>query len=272
MSSSNAPQITIRMTVDQLTVITAATRRDLGQLAARDVADRLAAAIEARGTANLVVATGNSQLDFIVALVEIMPDWSKINVFHQDEYVGISAQHSASFRRWTADYVLDHVTPLGWYPINGDDAQGPAAEAARYAELLAQMRPDVTVIGIGENSHIAFNDPPADTTTTALVHVVRLDEVCRRQQVGEGHFPTVDDVPREAISLTIAGLLWSHHLVAVVPEFRKALAVRCALEAPISPRCPASLLRTTDRVTVYLDAESSSLLDPQFEGSSRAAG
>jgi glucosamine-6-phosphate deaminase len=247
--------------VNSLSVARYSSAAELGRAAAELVAGLVEEAVEARGEANLVLATGVSQQHFIAALLPAIQDWSTVNVFHQDEYVGMSSGHSASFRRWVADKVLANVEPKSWHPLNGD-ADSVPGEVADYDKALRMLRPDVCVIGIGENGHIAFNDPPADVTTTDLVHVVALDEACRQQQVNEGHFPTIADVPTSAISLTIAGILAARRVVAVVPEQRKALAVRCALQSPISPLCPASLLRTAAHATLFLDADSARLLDP----------
>lgn len=244
----------------------------LADAAARRVAERLADAVSRRGSANLVLATGPSQAAFVDALVPSVPDWSAVRLFHQDEYVGMSADHPASFRRWVRGRVLSRATPRSWHPLEGDASDGPAAEAARYTRLLESHRPDVCVVGFGENGHIAFNDPPADLDTVALTHVVTLEEACRRQQVGEGHFATLDQVPREAISLTVAGILAARAVVAVVPESRKALAVRCALQSPVSALCPATVLRTVGHAELFLDAASAALLDQDAGEPVDAAG
>lgn len=247
--------------MDKLSVDQYPTAAELGSAAAALVSSLVDEAVRARGEANLVLATGLSQEHFVAALLPAVRDWSKVNVFHQDEYVGMSAEHSASFRKWLSDKVIAHVEPKSWHPLDGD-AESLPDEVARYDRTLRELRPDVCVVGIGENGHIAFNDPPADVATTDWVHVVDLDEACRRQQVNEGHFATMADVPASAISLTVAGILAARRVVAVVPEQRKALAVRCALESPISPLCPASLLRTAEHATLLLDADSARLLDP----------
>lgn len=229
--------------------------------AAAWVASCVTEGIRARGEANLILATGRSQVEFIEALVPAVPDWERVNVFHQDEYVGLSETEPASFRRWLHERVVGRASPKAWFPIDGA-APSPGQEAARYADLLGRFRPDVCVLGIGENGHIAFNDPPADFATEMLVHVVELDESSKRQQVGEGHFPSVKAVPERAISLTVRGALVARHIAVVVPEYRKALAVRCALQSPISQLCPASVLRTAGHARLFLDRRSAALLDP----------
>jgi glucosamine-6-phosphate deaminase len=247
-------------TFDQMAVRIFDSPEELGRTAAQELREILAQAIAVRGEAAIVLATGNSQLAFFRALRE-MHDiaWDRITVLHMDEYLGMDEWHPASFRRFLREQVVDRVRPRVFHGIAGDAAD-PRAEAERYAALLAAHEPVATVMGIGENGHIAFNDPPADFTTTRLVHIVELDEACRRQQVGEGHFASLDDVPRRALSLTVPALLRPPHVLAIVPERRKAAAVRAALEGPVSPVCPASILRTQPHVRLYLDRDSASLL------------
>jgi glucosamine-6-phosphate deaminase len=233
-------------------------------LAARAVEDLmpiLEASIAQRGYAAVVLATGNSQLRFMEQLRQRQNiAWPKVIVFHMDEYLGMSESHPASFRRYIRQQLTDVVSPRAFFGMRGD-APDIEAELRRYAELLGRYPPDVTVLGIGENGHLAFNDPPADFTTDRMIHVVELDETCRRQQVGEGHFRTLADVPRQALSLTIPALLASPHVLALVPERRKAAAVKAALEGPITPECPASILRRQAHARLYLDRESAALLD-----------
>ena len=173
--------------------------------------------------------------------------------------MGIPETHSASFRRFHHEHLVDAVAPLAFYGIQGD-ALSPDAEIDRYTHLLALYPPCACVLGIGENGHLAFNDPPADFETTATIHRVTLDEKSRQQQVGEGHFAKIEDVPQEALSLTVHELLKPAHVLAVVPEKRKARAVLAALEGPVMPECPASILRTRAKVTMYLDEESGMLI------------
>ena len=176
-----------------------------------------------------------------------------------DEYLGMSGHHPASFARYIREKLVGFVNPEAFYPIRGD-APDVGAELKRYADLLGRHPADVCVLGIGENGHLAFNDPPADLETDQVIHIVDLDQKCRMQQVGEGHFPTLDDVPRQAITLTVPALLAAKRVLAVVPEARKARAVQAALEGPLTPDCPASILRTRPHVTMYLDKDSAALL------------
>ncbi len=234
---------------------------ELGRAAAHDLAQILSQAITERGEASVILATGNSQLTLMRALLDDTTiAWSRVRIFHMDEYLGMSEQHPASFRRYLRQQLVDHVHPLGFYGIVGDTPD-VEAELRRYAGLLHECAPVACVLGIGENGHLAFNDPPAAFATDQTIHVVTLDEACRRQQVGEGHFASLDEVPRQAISLTVPALLKPAHVLAVVPEQRKAAAVKAALEGPVTPECPASILRTSSNVKLYLDRDSASQLD-----------
>ncbi len=254
------PQPIRTLHIDRIPVHIFASGKALGARAAADLAAILRAAAEGKGEASVILATGNSQLGFMEALRarDDVP-WDQVVIFHMDEYLGMSDQHPASFPRYIRGKLVDHVDPRAFYPMRGD-APNTEAELARYAALLEAHPPDACVLGIGENGHLAFNDPPADFETEAVIHVVELDRRCRLQQVGEGHFATLDDVPQRAISLTVPALLAPDRVLAVVPEARKAEAVRAALRGPVTPQCPASILRTQPHVTVYLDQESASLL------------
>jgi glucosamine-6-phosphate deaminase len=230
--------------------------------AAVDAAEALRAALAARGEANVMLATGNSQLAFLVELVK-MADiaWERVRAFHMDEYVGLPATHSASFQRYMRERVAARLPVLEFNYLQGD-APDPEAEAARYEALLRAHPLDLCCAGIGENGHLAFNDPPvADFEDAHDVKIVELEPESRNQQVGEGHFATVADVPTHAITVTIAALLRARRLLVIVPEARKAKAVRTALYGPISTACPASILRRQGHATLYLDPESSALLD-----------
>ncbi len=246
--------------VDQMPVLIFDSNESLGMRAASDLAAIISQAIADHGLASIILATGNSQLSFMKALRELEGiEWDKVVVFHMDEYLGMSPEHPASFPRYIREKLTDVVHPRAFYPIRGD-ASDVQAELERYASLLRQYPPDACVLGIGENGHLAFNDPPADFETDEVIHIVNLDERCRMQQVGEGHFATLDDVPRQAISLTVPALLSARRVLGVVPEARKAEAVKAALEGPVTPYCPASILRTQSHVTLYLDRDSASLL------------
>lgn len=249
------------LTCDQLPVHIYATNADLGLSAAEQAIHTLRAAIAAQGHANVILATGNSQLSLFAGLKAAGLDWSKINVFHMDEYVGITDRHPASFPRFLREKILDPVKPGAFHPVIGN-AASLEQECARYAELLHRFPADLCCLGYGENGHIAFNDPPyAEFDDPVWVKVVKLAEASRKQQVGEGHFPTLADVPTHAITLTIPALLAAQRLLCIVPEKRKAVAVKTALTGPISESCPGSILRTAPHATLFLDAESASLLD-----------
>jgi glucosamine-6-phosphate deaminase len=238
------------------------TADEMGAAAARHAEGVLADVIAARGHARVIAATGNSQLTFLRRLVASpRVDWSRIELFHLDEYVGIAADHRASFRRVLREHLVDPTGIPTFHALDGDgdvDAVRRTVGAA-----IARAPIDVAFVGIGENTHLAFNDPPADFETTEPYLVVALDEACRRQQVGEGWFPTLADVPTHAISMSIRQILAAREILAMVPDERKAAAVAAVLTGPVTPDVPASILRTHDRVTLYLDEASASLVDPQ---------
>lgn len=237
------------------------TTQAMGAAAAEAAAGVIRRALEARGRARIMIGTGNSQEAMVGALTGRDDlDWSQVEVFHMDEYIGIPADHSASFRRWLKTRVADRVQPAAMHYIAGD-APDIDAEIARYTARLLEAPVDLTFIGFGENGHIAFNDPHvADFDDPATLKAVDLDEACRRQQVGEGHFPDLDSVPTHAVTVTCSGLFRALHWVGVVPERRKAEAVRRALTGPISPDCPGSLIRRHPNARLFLDRESASLL------------
>ena len=234
---------------------------EMGRAAAAQVAACLRQALAAKKTARFIMATGNSQISYTASLLKDhgLP-WDRIECFHMDEYVGMDANHPASFRRWMRERVESVVHPRAFHYIRGDSSD-PQAECARYAALLKAAPIDVISLGIGENGHIAFNDPPvADFNDPLAVKIVPLDEACKRQQVGEGHFPDLASVPTHAITLTIPTLLAVADVFCLVPESRKAEAVRQALEGPISTACPASILRRSPQARLFLDAHSAALL------------
>jgi glucosamine-6-phosphate deaminase len=194
-------------------------------------------------------------------------DWGRVVAFLLDEYLGLPADHPASFRRYLRERVFQHLE-FGEVHLLQGDAPDAEAECRRYAGLLAEAPIDLACIGIGENGHLAFNDPPADFEAPGLVHIVDLDEACRRQQVGEGHFASVDGVPPRALSLTVPAILSARIIYCVVPDRRKAEAVRCSLQGPISPSCPGSALRRHQNCRMFLDLDSASLLKlPAVSGS-----
>jgi len=242
---------------DLLLVSIYPTNREMGMAATEEVVDLMKKAIQVRGHANIIIATGNSQLSFLEALSarEDM-DWSYINVFHMDEYVGIPADHPASFPLFLHRHIIDKVKPRNFYPIVGQ-TKDPEETCHRYEKLLRENPADLCALGIGENGHLAFNDPPlARFDEPKWVHVVRLADSCKRQQVGEGHFKSIEDVPAEAISLSIPALLAAKRVLAIVPEGRKADIVDQTLRGPISPLVPASILRQTAHAHLYLDVDS----------------
>jgi glucosamine-6-phosphate deaminase len=234
---------------------------EMANAAAEQAAAVVRAAVAARGVAHAMFATGNSQLAFIDALVTRPHDvpWSDIVVFHMDEYVGIGADHPAGFQRWIRERIVRRTTPRAAYYVEG--LGDPVAASNRYAELLRLHPLDLCCLGIGENGHLAFNDPGvADFDDLLDVKMVELEAACRQQQVNEGHFPDVASVPTHAITVTIPALLRAAQVLAIVPEARKAEPVHAALTGPISTGCPASVLRTMPHVTIHLEEESARLL------------
>lgn len=237
-----------------------------GRAAAQRAADLIQRAINDKGRARIVVATGNSQVPLVDALIHHQIDWNAVELFHMDEYAGISADHPSSFRFWIRNRIERKVHPGVSHYIAGDAADLDA-EMNRYADLLKERPIEVAFVGFGENGHIAFNDPSvADFEDPFTVKRVTLDEACRRQQAGEGHFPDVESVPKEAATITCPGLLVAQAWICCVPEKRKAAAVRDALEGPASETCPASLVRRHPAAQVFLDRESASLLSGQELG------
>lgn len=246
---------------ENLNVKIFATKDEMGKAAAITVAQKLNAAIAEKGFANLILATGASQFQFLEHLQQQAIDWKKITVFHLDEYKGMPVTHPASFRKYLKERILDKVQPKHVHYLNGD-APDAEAEVLRYENLLKDHPIDIACIGIGENGHIAFNDPPvADFNDPKLVKVVELDEACRKQQLGEGWFPTFDDVPTHALSLTIPAIMGCKAISCVVPDERKAEAVYNTLNAEISIACPATILRTHSDCVLYLDEGSASKLN-----------
>jgi glucosamine-6-phosphate deaminase len=246
--------------VGQLEVVVYPDNESLGKAAAAQAAAILRAAIANHGHANAILATGNSQLTTLAALRHANVDWSRVYLFHMDEYIGLPATHPASFRQFLHEKLVDVVRPAEFFGVEGD-APDINAACQHYTELLHRFPADLVCLGIGENGHIAFNDPPfADFDDPAWVKVVTLDEMSRKQQVGEGHFPSLDSVPTQAITLTIPALLSAKHLLCIVPEARKATPVRQALTEPITESCPASILRTAPHAKLLLDPDSASML------------
>jgi glucosamine-6-phosphate deaminase len=234
-------------------------KHELGEAAAAHAARAINRAIAAKGGARILAATGASQFEFLAALTNRADvDWSRVEMFHLDEYVGVPPTHPASFQRYLMERLIEPTGITRYHMLDGD--KDPREVCQRVGREIQSAPIDCAFVGIGENGHLAFNDPPADFDTTEPYMVVELDEACRRQQVGEGWFPTFDDVPSRAISISIRQILASLEIVCVVPDLRKAEAVRNCLAGPVSPMAPASILQTHQHTTVYLDTASASLL------------
>jgi glucosamine-6-phosphate deaminase len=236
-----------------------ANKRSLSEAAAAQAADALREAIHAKGQARIIAATGASQLDFLDALTRAPGiDWPRVEMFHLDEYIGLPVTHAASFRKYLMGNLIRKAGIAKYHLLDG---QGNVPEVIeRVGKELNSAPVDVAFVGIGENGHLAFNDPPADFDTEAPYLLVALDEACRKQQAGEGWFADISDVPRHAISMSIRQILKAKRIIAIVPEARKAAAVKLCLEGEIQPSAPASILRTHPATTLYLDKDSAALL------------
>lgn len=231
----------------------------LGQVAGAAAADYIRKALAERGEANVILATGTSQFETLNQLLhEPDIDWTKVTMFHLDEYIALPESHPASFRKYLKERVLSRVVMKESFLINGETQ--PETECERLGKLILQHPIDVALVGIGENGHLAFNDPPADFETESPYIVVNLDEACRRQQLGEGWFATLNDVPQQAISMSIRQIMKSAALICSVPDERKAEAVKNCLTGEISPLFPASILQNHPNCGMYLDKASSKYL------------
>lgn len=249
------------MTYDQLACRVYRTNDEMGQAAAERAAEVLQQAIQARGIANLVLAAANSQLTFLHALREIDDvNWQAVNVFHMDEYLGLPPGHPASFSLFLRRHLIDRVSIGSFYPVPCRPKD--VKLASRGYELLLKAHPvDLCCLGIGENGHVAFNEPPiADFEDPVWLKTVALDEVSRQQQVGEGHYASLDEVPTHALTMTIPALRAAREMICIVPEARKAEAVRNALLGPVETACPASILRQTPHSVLYLDMDAAGKL------------
>ncbi|MBX2815098.1 MAG: glucosamine-6-phosphate deaminase [Saprospiraceae bacterium] len=234
---------------------------ELGREAAAAGAEMIRKALKDRGEANVILATGASQFEVLKHLVKSEAiDWSCVTIFHLDEYIGLHADHPASFRKYLRERFMNHVPRVAEFIEVDGNSSNLAQELQRLQERIDQHPIDVAFIGIGENGHLAFNDPPADFETEDAFIEVQLDEACRQQQYGEGWFPSLDAVPRNAISMSIPQIMKSKTLVVSVPDERKASAVQGALEGPLTNMCPASMLREHPNCLLFLDPESSKLL------------
>jgi glucosamine-6-phosphate deaminase len=239
-----------------------ADKIQLGEAAASQAAEAITTAISARGRARIIAATGASQFEFLNSLTKRPGvDWKRVEMFHLDEYTGLPITHPASFRKYLLERLIEPAGIENYRFLDGET--DPVEVCRNVGEMINDAPIDVAFVGVGENGHLAFNDPPADFETREPYIIVDLDEACRRQQVGEGWFASFDEVPKQAISMSVRQILKAREIVCIVPDARKAQAVKNCFENEIGPQFPASILRTHDNVTVYLDKDSSSLLDPK---------
>lgn len=237
-------------------------KKSLATSAAAKAAGALRLSIENRGCARIIAATGAAQFEFLELLTQTPDiDWSKVEMFHLDEYIGISADHPASFRKFLLERLINKTGITRYHLLEGD--QDPQKVIAALTAEIRKAPIDIAFVGIGENGHLAFNDPPADFETDEAYIVVELDEACRRQQLGEGWFKTMDDVPRRAISMTVRQVLKAEQILAIVPDTRKAPAIAKCFGGEITPMAPASILRTHPNTMLYLDVNSAALLKPE---------
>jgi len=240
-------------------IIIAENKEELGKKAASTGAQLIRNAINENGMANIIVATGASQFEMLNYLVKEDVEWQKVTAFHLDEYIGIPESHPASFRKYLKERFVDLIPLKKFHYVNGEgDAE---TECKRLGEIISKHPIDVAFIGIGENGHLAFNDPPADFETEEPYLVVTLDEACRHQQMGEGWFKTLEDVPEQAISMSVKQIMKSKSIICSVPDARKAKAVKDSVEGEINPQIPGSILQDHPATWLYLDRESSSLLN-----------
>ena len=234
-------------------------KKALGEAAAARAAIAIRQAIAERGSARIIAATGASQFEFLEALTRAFDlDWKRVEMFHLDEYAGLSVTHPASFRKYLMERLIQKTGIQKYHLLDGEADPEEAIKAVGLALTAAPV--DIAFVGVGENGHLAFNDPPADFETDDSYLLVSLDEACRRQQVGEGWFSSLAEVPRQAISMSIRQIMKSKEIICIVPDARKARAVKDCFEGEISPMAPASILRTHPNTTVYLDTLSAALL------------
>jgi glucosamine-6-phosphate deaminase len=246
-------------------------KMELARAAAGQAATAIRGAIEERGLARIVAATGSSQFEFLEALTATPGiDWQKVELFHLDEYIGIPMTHPASFCKYLQDRLIGKTGITVLHMLNGAD--NPAEVVRRASEAIKSAPIDVAFAGIGENGHLAFNDPPANFETNDPYLIVNLDEACRRQQVGEGWFTDLSTVPSQAISMSVRQILKSRAIISVVPDARKAQAVKTCFEGPIRPLAPASILRTHANATIFLDRQSAALLSTATLSALAASG
>ena len=239
-------------------IIILENKQELAKAAAHKAASYIRKAIVERGESNIIVATGASQIEVLEEFVKEDIDWSVVTAFHLDEYVGMAESHPASFRKYLKERFVDLVPLREFHYVDGET--DPDGECTRLGKIISRHPIDVAFVGIGENGHLAFNDPPADFETEEPYHVVNLNDACRRQQLGEGWFPTFDDVPERAISMTIKQIMKTKALICSVPDQRKAKAVYDTLNCEISPDFPASVMRNHPETILFLEPSSASLL------------
>jgi glucosamine-6-phosphate deaminase len=245
---------------DEMEIHVFKAKADAGCAAADHAALIIRESIRDNNRANIILATGASQFEMLENLVSFNLDWHKVHAFHLDEYIGIPSSHPASFRKYLKDRFVSKLPNLGeFHYINAEDGD-PAAECQRLNGIIGSCRIDLACIGIGENGHIAFNDPPADFKTEEPYIVVKLDEACRKQQVGEGWYHTLDEVPTHAISMSVRQIMKSGCIVCTVPDLRKAKALRDALEGPVTNLVPASVLQEHPDCRIFADEPATSLL------------
>ncbi|MFC2116407.1 glucosamine-6-phosphate deaminase [Bacteroidota bacterium] len=241
-------------------IIISENRKEMGGKAARQGASLIRKAIQKNAEASIILATGASQFEMLEELIRKDIDWSKVTAFHLDEYIGLPASHPASFRKYLKERVVDMIPLKKFIYVDGEG--DPVAECRRLGELIGSHPVDVAFVGIGENAHLAFNDPPADFKTEEAFISVNLDDACRRQQLGEGWFASLEEVPHQAISMTVKQILKSDSIICTVPDERKAEAVKNSLQGNITPEVPASILQQHDETWLFLDKESAQFLKP----------
>jgi glucosamine-6-phosphate deaminase len=234
----------------------------LSKAAAEQASAAIRKSIAVRGEARVVAATAASQFEFLNQLTqEPNLDWKRVELFHLDEYVGLPITHPGSFRKMLLEHLIQKTGVVKYHLLDGE--RNVDETVRRASEAVASASIDIAFLGIGENGHIAFNDPPADFETTEPYLIVNLEEACRRQQVGEAWFADILQVPKQAISMSVKQILKAEEILAVVPDTRKAQAVKACLEGEIGPMAPASILRTHPNATIYLDKNSAALLNPE---------
>lgn len=237
------------------------SKAEMAQAAASQAAACIRDAIAQRGEARIIAATGASQFDFLDALTKVAGiDWTKVEMFHLDEYVGLPETNPASFCRYLRERLIDKVGIQKFHLLDGTQDTSEVIE--RVSREIRKAPIDIAFAGVGENGHLAFNDPPADFDTQESYLVVNLDEACRKQQLGEGWFPTLEDVPRQALSMTVSQLMKAKEILVIAPDTRKAKAIQACFDNGVSPMAPASMLQRHPDTTIYLDRESAALLSP----------